>query len=59
MMEKLTDKEIKILQLQAQGMNTSEISKFLSISFHDAAEINRSIKQKLAISNENAQKFIQ
>ncbi|MGK0296888.1 MAG: DNA-binding CsgD family transcriptional regulator [Gammaproteobacteria bacterium] len=51
LMQSLTEKEIEIFQLLSQGMNTSEISKLLSMSYHDAAEINRRIKDKLKISN--------
>jgi DNA-binding CsgD family transcriptional regulator len=51
LMQTLTEKEIEIFQLLSEGMNTSEISKLLSMSFHDAAEINRNIKDKLKILN--------
>lgn len=43
----LSDKEQELFKLLSKGMNTSEISKYLSMSYQEAAEINRSIKQKL------------
>lgn len=43
----LSDKEHELFELLTKGMNTSEISKYLSMSYQEAAEINRSIKQKL------------
>ena len=51
LMQSLTEKGIEIFQFLSQGMNTSEISKLLSMSYHDTAEINRSVKEKLNISS--------
>ena len=50
-LEKLSKKEFELYTLLAQGMNTSEISKYLSMSYHDVAKINLAIKQKLNISS--------
>ena len=50
---KLNPREIESLHLLAAGMNTSEISKYLSMSYHEAAEINQTIKRKLNISSVN------
>jgi DNA-binding CsgD family transcriptional regulator len=51
LMGQLTAKEIELLQLLVQGMNTSEISKLLSMSYHEVAEINQNIKRKLKVSS--------
>lgn len=50
LIQSLTEKENEIFQFLLQGMNASEISKRLSMSYHDTAEVNRSIKEKLNIS---------
>ena len=47
----LSDKEQVLFELLIKGMNTSEISKYLSMSYQETAEINRSIKQKLNTSS--------
>ena len=47
----LSDKEQVLFELLIKGMNTSEISKYLSMSYQETAEINRSIKQKLNASS--------
>ena len=57
-LEKLSKKEFELFSLLTQGMNTSEISKYLSMSYHDVAKINLAIKQKLNISSvEDIKKF--
>ncbi len=57
-LSKLDEQEVQILKLLVKGMNTSEIAKYLSMSYHDTAEINRSIKQKLNITSVKELKFL-
>ncbi len=47
----LSDEESKVLTLLAQGMNTSEIAKRLSMSYRSVADINKSVKQKLRLGS--------
>lgn len=47
---KLDETESKLFVMLAQGMNTSEISKRLSMSYQSVAEMSKSIKQKLKIT---------
>jgi FixJ family two-component response regulator len=49
----LDDREVQLLKFLIKGMNTSEIAKYLSMSYHETAEINRSLKQKLNITSIN------
>lgn len=51
MLYNLDEMEIELLKLLIKGMKTSEIAKYLSISYHDAAEVNRSIKRKLNVTS--------
>lgn len=43
--------ETRVLELLVQGLRTSEISKYLAISYHDAAELAREVRQKLGASS--------
>lgn len=47
----LNDQESRVLKLLLQGLKTSEISKYLAISYHDAAELAREIRQKVGASS--------
>jgi DNA-binding CsgD family transcriptional regulator len=49
-LDNLNEKEKLILKLMVEGLRTSEISKFLSLSYHDTAELSRTVKQKLNVS---------
>jgi len=49
--EGLTGVESEVLVLLKKGMNTSEISKRLSMSYRTVAGINQSIKQKLQLKS--------
>jgi len=57
-LSKLDDTEIKLLKLLIKGMNTSEIAKYLSLSYQETAELNRSIKQKLNVTSVKALKSL-
>jgi len=47
----LSAQEQQILDMLLQGMNTSEISKRLSISYRTAADMNNLIKIKLDVKS--------
>ncbi|NNE37595.1 MAG: hypothetical protein HKN08_04755 [Gammaproteobacteria bacterium] len=57
-LSKLDEKEIKLLKLLVKGMNTSEIAKYLSMSYQETAKLNRSIKQKLNVTSVKALKSL-
>jgi DNA-binding CsgD family transcriptional regulator len=50
-LSKLNETELRLLKLLINGMNTSEIAKYLSMSYHETAELNRTIKQKLNVNS--------
>jgi DNA-binding NarL/FixJ family response regulator len=50
-LRKLSERELKLLDLLAQGLNTSQISKLLSMRYRSVAEIILSIKQKLKLAS--------
>ena len=47
----LSAQEQQILEMLLQGMNTSEISKRLSISYREVADMNNLIKIKLDVKS--------
>lgn len=47
----LSEQEQQILAMLVQGMNTSEISKRLSISYREVADMNNLIKIKLDVKS--------
>ena len=49
-LNKLDEKEKLIFSLMAEGYRTSEISKMLSMSYHDVAEKSRMVKEKLRVT---------
>ena len=45
----LTEREMEILRLLAEGYKTSEISKYLSLSYAEVADSSVKIKRKLKV----------
>ena len=46
----LNEKEKLIFSLMAEGYRVSEISKLLTMSYHETAEKCRTVKEKLKVS---------
>ena len=51
LLESLSVTEREIAGLLIAGMNTSEITKRLSLRYHEVAEASKSLRQKLGVSN--------
>jgi DNA-binding CsgD family transcriptional regulator len=49
-----SEEEKEFLRLLEQGMNTSEISKYLSLSYHDTAEMVSRIRKKLNVNKSSS-----